>query len=169
MYIEFLLYRKSIVKQNSPIGSRPSLCARQRWWWCWRSVPAMLVVVHCQWCRLIVRQTQNSRRTKWLLRSLAEKAKPRRAGGRDGRNGGGIVQRDREKEEEIGGEEDRESERITVVSEGGYCLHRANQNQPFQHTLPLGPFTDQHTRAVETYAQVAHTYTRVCARAIPSK
>lgn len=30
----------------------------------------VLVVVHCQWCRPIVRQTQNSRRTKWLLRSL---------------------------------------------------------------------------------------------------
>lgn len=55
------------------------------------------------------------------------------------------------------------------VSEGGYCLHRANQNQPFQHTLPLGPFTDQHTRVVEAYAQVAHMYAYARVRVIPSK
>lgn len=55
---------------------------------------------------------------------------------KDGRRGN-SARCDREKEEEIGWKEDRRSERITALSEGEYCLHRANQNQPFQHTLPL--------------------------------
>lgn len=82
----------------------------------------------------------------------AEKAKPRRAGG----GGNEMVHRDRRKKRKREREGDRggrggrkESERITVVSEGGYCLHRANQNQPFQHTLPLSSVAHQrtHTRA----------------------
>lgn len=95
--------------------------------------------------------------------AAAEKAKPRRTDGRrKGRAEGNSAQCDREKEKEIGWEEDRRSERITALSEGEYCLHRANQNQPFQHTLPLlAPSRTNTQMNAGAYAQAIRTYTLI--------
>jgi len=128
-------------------------------------VVASVMVVHRQWCRPIVRQTQNSRRTKWLLRWLRRRRGRGEPLGDEVENGtgNGAPRWGGGGGREIGGEEDGGSERITAVSEGGYCLHRANQNQPFQHTLPFSPVAHRHTRVAEAYAHAAHAR----ARAIP--
>ncbi|TGZ54374.1 hypothetical protein DBV15_09603, partial [Temnothorax longispinosus] len=89
---------------------------------------------------VVVRQTQNSRCTKWLLRSLRRRRSqwatrgPGEAGARE------IVRCDREKEVETVRERKIEGER-----ENHSGIRGANQNQPFQHTLPLSLFADQHT------------------------
>lgn len=68
---------------------------------------AMLVVVHCQWCRSIVHQTQNSRRTKWLLRRRRSRGETRWATKRTG--GGEIVHSAIERERGTEGERENHS------------------------------------------------------------
>lgn len=110
----------------------------------------MLVVVHCQWCRPIVRQTQNSRCTKWLLRSLRRRrsqwATERGGGGgeKGGTRGTGeagtreIVRCDREKEVEIARERKIEGARESQwYQRMGIVYTELIKTSPFNTPFPL--------------------------------